>query len=210
MSANEQELLAKFYPEHATSAAPQRPEPPPATPPATPPSRENVEPPAEPVETTDAIDEAELAERLYGDPAERVSSYTPSLSDSFDRLTDLTGMSVEQRTGAMQETVEVFTDAQIPAEPAARLHALMVAHVANPADDATVERWATEAREALRERYGHAEAERRLDAARTFVKNRPELQRLLDVTGLGSHPEVVRALAENPHGLRLVPRKRKA
>lgn len=58
-------------------------------------------------------------------------------------------------------------------------------------------------------------ASRRLALAHEFVDNRPELKRLLDQSGAGSHPRVVKMLAEqagspdSSYSFRVKPRERK-
>lgn len=61
---------------------------------------------------------------------------------------------------------------------------------------------------ALSECFGDA-YESKLAAGAQFMRNRPGLAKLMR-SGIGSHPDVVMALAENAHQLRMTPRARKA
>jgi hypothetical protein len=100
----------------------------------------------------------------------------------------------------------MFDDAGIAPDRAVRLHKLFTRHIVEPADEATVNEWAAEARREARDRYGQQEADRRIEIAREFVKNRPALAQLLTETGVGSHPDFIRALIASPHTLRINPR----
>jgi hypothetical protein len=160
-------------------------------------------PPAEP----DPAEET-AAERLFGSRESLRTDYGPALKDSLDRLSDSTGATPEQLQGHLDAVAEVFSDARINSREASGLHSLLVSHLSAPVDDATVQQWETESRRELREQYGD-DAGRRLAAAQKFVAARPDLQRTLDETGLGSHPRVILALAEKANGMRMVPRKRK-
>lgn len=157
--------------------------------------------------TTDAVKD-ETEDILFGDTEGLVTSYEPSLSDSLDYFSDHVEITQDQRKAAISEAATVFSDARVPPEEAARLHGHIVRHAVAPADDATREAWATESRRELRERYGAAEAERRLKVARTFIANRPGLRDLLNATGVGSHPDLVLSLADRANQLRLTPRAR--
>jgi hypothetical protein len=150
----------------------------------------------------------DVADILFGSET-LVSSYGPVLADAADRLSDRTGMSQQERDAHIAEMATTFDDARILPEPASRLHALVVQHIGKPVDDATVDQWATEARRQLRDRYGLEESQRRIEIAKQFIANRPTLAKLLEDTKLGSHPDIVVALTENPERLRLTPRPKK-
>jgi hypothetical protein len=155
--------------------------------------------------TTDVVTD-ETEDILFGDTEGLVTSYEPSLADSLDYFSDHVEITEDQRRAAISEAAIVFSDARIPPDEASRIHGHIVRHAVEPADDATREAWATESRRELRERYGPAEAERRPKAARTFISNRPGLRDLLNATGVGSHPDLVLALADRANRLRLAPR----
>jgi hypothetical protein len=131
--------------------------------------------------------------------------YRGDLRDSMNRLGDLTGGSKDELDEIMRETAMTFYDAKIPPLKASSLHSLMVHHLRTPADEDTEQEWTVQTRRQLRERYGD-DAPKRLEKVREFVSKRPALEKLLTETGLGSHPDVVLALAENANQLRLQPR----
>lgn len=151
----------------------------------------------------------DVADILFGSVETLVSSYGPVLADATDRLSDRTGMSQQERDAHIAEMATTFDDARILPESASRLHALVVQHIGKPVDDETAGQWATEARRQLRDRYGLEESQRRIEIAKQFIANRPTLAKLLEDTKLGSHPDIVVALTENPERLRLTPRPKK-
>jgi len=151
--------------------------------------------------------DARHTEALFGES--RIASYSSALSDTVNSLVDHMGATAEQRDAILREHAMSFDDANIPPERAVGLHTLLANYVAIPADDATVDAWAEESRRRTRERYGAAEAERRMQIAKEFIKKRPGLAELLNTTGLGSHPDIVAALVERPDTLRMEPRTSK-
>lgn len=155
------------------------------------------------------IADEDRRDSLFGSVETLMSSYEPVLSDSMNSLVDHAGLTQEQRSEVLRQNVIVFDDAGISPETASKLHTILVEHTINPADDATVDRWATESRHTLRNRYGEKEADRRMELARQFIANRPALAELLTTTGLGSHPDIVAALVEHPNTIRLKPRAEK-
>jgi len=146
---------------------------------------------------------------LYGSDEALQSTYGPAMKESLDVVYDRTGIvDPEQREQMAINAAEVFADARLPPQEASKLHALFARHVSqDPIDGATLSQWTKQSRTELRERYGGA-ATARLEAAQQFVRNRPELAEILRTTGLGSHPDIVRALAENAHNLRMKPKAR--
>jgi hypothetical protein len=162
---------------------------------------------ASPVAAPDPGEET-AAERMFGGRETLRSEYGPALKDQLDRLSDHTGMSPEEREATLDAAAEFFSDARISSSTAPTLYSLLASAVVEPPDDATVEQWATETRRELREHYGD-DAGRRLEAAQKFIAARPDLQKTLNETGLGSHPRIVLALTENATQMRMVPRKRK-
>lgn len=188
--ASEREIADRFFP----SSAVKEPE--------EPAGRESVDA-NETVEERDA----RHTDALFGES--RIASYGSALSDTMNSLVDHMGATAEQRDAILREHAMAFDDANIPPERAVGLHTLLVQHVAEPADDATVDTWAEESRRRTRERYGAVEAERRMGLAKQFIKKRPGLAELLNTTGLGSHPDIVAALVERPDMLRMEPRASK-
>lgn len=151
----------------------------------------------------DTTDQA-IADTLFGSTATLVSSYGPSLADAADQLMDVQGWTRAQRDVHIAEMARIYHDANIAPEQASRLHALVAHHTRVPADDVTATGWTIESRRALREHYPD-DFEARLATAREFIAQRPALASLLNTTGIGSHPDVVLALSEQPHALRVAP-----
>lgn len=202
------EVAAKLYGE--TSPPPPTPDAgsgaaaptaPAATAPASPAPASDTAPRPDHAETPDAAD------ALFGDPAVVARSYEPTLSDSLDDLTALAPELAEKRGELLANAAEVFADAALPPERAASLHSLYVSSLRTPPDEATVQKWANESTAWLQEQFPQGYAVQ-LDRARRFVHARPELKEALD-RGLGSHPQIVKALIENAAQLRLTPRKKK-
>jgi hypothetical protein len=162
-----------------------------------------------PKSSPDATGSDEAPEdRFYGGAASALSSYRPHLADAFNHFRDATGMNAADAEAELTAAAIAFSDARIAPEEAARLHALVLQHALAPADDTMIAGWATETRRELRQRYGK-DADSRLAAAKAFVDARPGLKALQNASGVGSHPDIVLALAENPHALRMTPRTRK-
>jgi hypothetical protein len=164
-----------------------------------PPSTGNEEP----------IADEDRRDPLYGSVDSLAKSYGPVLSDSMNVLADHAGLNASERETILRQHAVVFDDAGIPPDRAVRLHNLLAQKLLEPPDDATVNQWAAEARREARDRYGLEEADRRIEIAREFIKSRPALTELMNTTGLGSHPDFIRALIASPHTLRLKPRAEK-
>jgi hypothetical protein len=147
------------------------------------------------------------AEMLYNTDESRVSRYGPTLADSLNAIADSTGLTNAEREQRLSEFAEFFDDAQLTPDQAARLLGIVAQYAATPASDEQVQSHATRSRQLLRERYG-ADAERRLETVREFVKARPFLKPYLDATGAGSHEDWITMLAEHAHLLRMHPQKK--
>jgi hypothetical protein len=70
-------------------------------------------------------------------------------------------------------------------------------------DEATRARWQSQALDAVFREHGPKEAPRRIAAARALVARDVRVQRILDATGLGSHPAVVSLLISKAHSERM-------
>lgn len=131
-----------------------------------------------------------------------IQGYEPRLSDAVNALVDEKGWTPQQRADYVQTVATALHDARIDPDEGTRLHTLLAGHLVKPADDATAQQWAADARRQLRELHGHEEGTRRLELAKRFIAERPALQQLLNESGAGNHPEIVMALARNPHAFR--------
>jgi hypothetical protein len=172
---------------------------------------------------TQALEEAERAEqkrardqadgedtpeeKLFGDPKVLASTYAPALSDSLDAWAELSPELAAQRAQIVEGTAMLFHEARIAPEQAAGLHSLFVNTLKAPPDAATIEQWNSESKAWLQAQYGE-DAQKVTDRLRQFVHARPDLLKIFELSGLGAHPRVVAALAENQNALRMTPRKR--
>lgn len=162
----------------------------------------------------DQPSEETAADQFFGSPESIASAYEPQLRDTLDAFAilggpELGGPEAEGvRTTLAQEAAAVFHDAGIPPEQAASLHSLVVTTLKTPASDSQVADWRRDSLEWLRTNHtqGH---ENELKRVREFTNARPGLKRLLEQTGLGDHPAVVRAMMQNANRLRVTPRRHK-
>ncbi len=150
----------------------------------------------------------EAAHRMYSGTEALLTAYGPAIQDSANRLRDATGMDDSAYQAHVGDMAHAFHDAGIDQVEGSTLHSLLVNHSLEPATQEQVQGWTIDARRELRERYGPADADRRLAAAAQFIKARPELASRLTASGVGSHPRLVLALAERANNLRMTPTKR--
>lgn len=151
-------------------------------------------------------DERKSTEELFYGSIESVTrEYRPGLLEGANRLSDLNGWNEDERTTYLLEAARTFHDAGIRSQPAAMLHDLVVDHASAPVDDLTKQRWETESRRALREKYGIDAGDRKLANVREFLKDRPTVADLLTATGVGSNPEFVTRFIEHAEKLRSLP-----
>lgn len=162
--------------------------------------------PAAPRYTPPETEPETLGDLMYGSDESVRSGYRPSLIDAAHRLQDAMGMNAEEREAHVLEVSRFAYDASLPSGEAAGLHGLLVGHMLKPADDATVQQWATESRQWMRAQYGDQEADRRMGRIRQFVSARPQLAKALEESGVGSHPSLIKTLADRADTLRLRPR----
>jgi hypothetical protein len=151
--------------------------------------------------------ESDPAERLWGSVDSIRKVYSAPLGDSLGRLRDATGMGAAEADAHLTEFAVAFHDAGIEPGEAGVIHSLVAGHTVAEPDAEQIERWATESRRMLRERFPD-DADRRMEAARQFVRERPKLARALQASGIGSHPYLIGALAERAMRLKS-PRKRR-
>lgn len=152
--------------------------------------------------------DSDLADALYGDANILRETLRPHVADSLDRLSDAGTMTSDQRDAFLTDAALAFNDADVSAPMAPRIFGHIARGAISPPDEATSREWAVESRRLLRETYGEAEADRRLKTVREFLGARPRLQKLLNDSGAGDHPDVVVTLAESAHRLRMTPTAR--
>ena len=144
-----------------------------------------------------------LAAKWYGKPQSVAAVYRTTLGDSMKRARDFYGYDSTAVEARLVEDAEFFDAAQLM-NGAAKLHALMVRHEITPADQATREAWSAETWGQLRDSYGD-DAERRVATVNAFIRERPEVAQRLVASGMDQNPELVLALVENAHNLRITP-----
>ncbi|MDQ6769844.1 MAG: hypothetical protein M3Z54_07650 [Gemmatimonadota bacterium] len=147
---------------------------------------------------TDDLTQAEI---FYSDDAPVVATYEPSIGESINQLRDRTGMNEADSAKLLTETSQFFHGANIPPGQAVNLHSLIVKHLQEPASNELESEWATESRRQLREKWGD-DADRRMEKVKEFVNSHPTLAKQLNDSGVGSHPEFMRALVERANNLR--------
>jgi hypothetical protein len=142
-----------------------------------------------------------MADLFYSDDEPVLSAYEPSLTDSMNMLRDSTGMSEAESEKLLLETAHFFRAANIQPGFASKLHGQIVQHLQRPPDDPTFNQWQTETRKQLREKYSD-DADRRIEAVKSYVNSHPTIRKQLEDSGMGSHPDVILALAERANHLR--------
>jgi hypothetical protein len=172
-------------PAEAAAPAPAAPPAPPSEPaPLSFPSmQEPGERPA--VEIPAEIRELRESDRPFYSPQK---TYAQAIPDHPDDTPELQAVRVEGR--------EIMSDLGMSDGEARDVVSIMSTELANgiPTDE-TIESWGREATQETFRRYGKA-AEARLEDARLLVRRDPRVRRLLDQTGLGSHPKVVAMMIE--------------
>lgn len=103
------------------------------------------------------------------------------------------------------ELREVFADVQLSEPEARTVMDLGRRTVENPPTDEQVAAWRTESNDVLRREFG-GDAGAALADAQQLVARDQFLGRLLEATGLGNHPDVIRTLCTKARSLRLAGR----
>lgn len=147
------------------------------------------------------IDTPTNAEVLFGSDESIASNYAPSLLDSMNQLRDSTGMSEADSQTLLTATAHFFHGAGIKSEFAAKVHSQIVENLRRPPDPATLNEWATTARQRVRERYPE-DGDQRMALAKDFIDSHPAVRKQLDASGISSDPGLVLALADYAYNLR--------
>lgn len=135
-------------------------------------------------------------ETFYGSEASVLQHFHPSIKDAADRLADSQGWSQAQRSSCVSDSARLFHDARMNSGEAAIVLGTVAQLAKTPPDELTQREWETKVRGELRTRYGIDEGNRRLAQVNAYLGTKPELAKLLKVTGAGSHPDVALRLAE--------------
>lgn len=131
------------------------------------------------------------ARKLYG--AEGTYKGTDGLEATFEGAE----LPAEHQAAAIKEFREMAADLQLEPNQFRDVVPLIKQYFENPPDAKTEGEWRKSAQLELERVYGSKEeAAKAANLARELVKRDPRVARILDETGLGSHPQVVILLAE--------------
>lgn len=150
-------------------------------------------------------DEADQAAALYGDPSEHVDHegrdtvHAPTQRAIESAAVERFGMEPEEARESAQAWGQVFREFSLSSAESGHLTEVALPYLEGTAEVDRIA-LANESRGALASEYG-ARAAQVLEASRKLVARHPNLARLLDQTGLGSHPAVVRAVARKADAL---------
>lgn len=145
--------------------------------------------------------EAETKEMFPIDVALR-----PAFREAETALGDVLGLTSAQRKARTDEYVSLVRETGI--DPHTLAPVIYNAHVeaqvaaARGAGDVDVQALNENTRRAVREAYGGERAEKLLDEVRTFVRQHPRLQSILQARGIGSRPEIVMGLIDHVRRLK--------
>jgi hypothetical protein len=158
--------------------------------------------PLPPTPDLPARDEHELAKALYDGPihvdAER------AIQEAI--LEDLGDPVEAAETAAMW--ADTFTAMSLNASESARIAGVAIDVARNPPSGELVTSWVEQAKEHLVTDFGARGASQALVDARRLIEvhGSPELRDVLNMTGLGNHPQLVRLAAQKARALRLAGR----
>lgn len=154
------------------------------------------------------LSDEEHAERMFGD-SDPVLTYGDAARDIESAVLESLGDPEEAASTATQWASEFQTLGLTHAE-SVTLTEVGIAAVTSAPSAETVLTWQEDARTALLQDFGPKGAAQALADAQTFVTRfgSPELRDVLNMTGLGNHPRVVRVIAAKARAARLEGRLR--
>lgn len=143
--------------------------------------------PAAPEPTPQSRDE-EMAEQLHGGRYDNLD---------YEQVLDMEGVGLDEtlQKEKVAEFAETFTGLGLDTQDAQQGLNLAVQYTQNPADEATIDGWERESMEWLKSTYGD-KATAVLEAGKVIIQRDPKLRDTLNNTGIGSHPDVVRRIAQ--------------
>jgi predicted short-subunit dehydrogenase-like oxidoreductase (DUF2520 family) len=135
--------------------------------------------------------------RLHGDAAREIERMM------MENLAD-----PDEAAAAAADWVAEFQELGLTSTESATITGIAASVVNNPPSAQMVTSWVEESRAALVQDYGREGAAQALADAREFIGRfgTPELRDVLNMTGLGNHPDVVRVAAQKARALRLAGR----
>lgn len=137
----------------------------------------------------------EPGQRLFRDSVQFPDAVKVDVPKSVAMLQDNLHVTQAQAATMVDGHVKLLVGAINPLDGPAVLRTI-TQYVAKPATDEERKNWSADAHKKIRETYG-ADTDKLMANARTMVKRRPALEKLLNETGLGDHPVVVKALIDN-------------
>lgn len=146
------------------------------------------------------------ADKLFNHPADRLDlDGRDTVHASTERVIEEAGvgrlgLEPEQARESAREWSKVWREFNLSSAESAQLVEIGLPVLTGAVQPDTLA-WANEARGALTSEYG-AGADQALADARALVAKHPGLARMLDATGLGSHPAVVTRVAREARSLR--------
>lgn len=150
------------------------------------------------------LSEAEVADRLFktGDPALNHSDGMRAIEQAA--MHDFLA-SPEEASQAAEHWGGVFQAVGLSASESAQLADIGIATFTTPATPELRTSWVEQSQQALLQDFGPQGARAALDDARRFVAIHagPDLREVLDSTGLGDHPHVVRLIAAKARAARI-------
>jgi hypothetical protein len=146
--------------------------------------------------------DSERANALFGENATMENGhYAGAMKSGLNRISDHFGVPHDEIAKIRTEGARTFEYLQMPAPEAQKYHDMYTEHVINPPDEKTKIEWATESRKQVREKYGK-DGEALLEQAYDFVQSNKSLEKALQQSGLGSHPEIIMDLIERSQRLK--------
>lgn len=143
-----------------------------------------------------ALTPDDMGARMYGDPAVKHKMAASIMErGALDRLQTTEGAKAEA-AGLLQVLARHDIGDSVPVAEA------FVAYRANPPDAARVADWEAKSRDYLKAEYG-AEAGNVLARTQRMLKADPVLDAALKKTGLGSNPDIVKALTASAERMRM-------
>lgn len=156
-----------------------------------------------PAKEAPALSEEQKAEKLF-------NSGQPELYHS-DAMRGIEQAAMEEFLASPEEATEaathwgsVFQEAGLTGTESAQIADIGISAFKAPPTPEIVETWVEQSQQALVQDYGPKGARAALDDARRFVELHasPDLKEVLETTGLGNHPQVVRIIAAKARAAR--------
>lgn len=221
MTEQEQSLSDRLYGKSEPEAAPQKSDDAPAETPETAlaerlydkPEAKEAAPAEKPVEKP-AAQEGEfkieipenIAKLREGDNKLLTAEGLYRGQDGLEATFEGAEVAPEVQKTAIQEFRQMAQDFQLEPPQFALVVPLVKEFTAAPADEATRGAWRKEAVLSLEQTYGKEDAAKALQDARALVQRDPRIARLLNDSGLGSHPKIVLLLVEKARAAKIAGR----